>query len=53
MDMDSGKCKKATGTAGFKKVFGDLNGSKKPGEKQPPRSSGTDGKKKSAEKAGY
>ena len=45
MDND-GKCQKATGTAGMKKVFGDLGGSKKPGEKQPPRSSGTDGRKK-------
>lgn len=50
MDMDMGKCKKATGSAGMKQVFGGTNGMKKPGEKQAPRSSGTDGKKKSGEK---
>ena len=46
MEYGSGKCKKATGTAGMKRIFGDTNGSKKPGELQPPRSSGTKGKKK-------
>lgn len=45
MDMECGKTKKATGSAGMKQVFGDTNGMKKPGEQQAPRSSGTSGKK--------
>lgn len=52
MDTEMGKSKKTTGTAGMKKLFGDTNGTKKPGEQQPPRTSGTDGRKKSSEKAG-
>lgn len=37
--------KKATGMSGLKGCFGDLNGMKKPGEQQAPRSNNTQGKK--------